>query len=230
MKRGLCQRAKPYGFTLPELLTVIAIISALLALVVPSVFYARGKSRLSQCTDNLGKVSRAILMYADENQRTLPSLKSAPQTGVWWWYKEQVKRYAGLQGKSSREDKVFGCPADRGYEESPTPFWASEKFDYGSYCFNGINLPGVPNIAGKEVSSIRDPGRTLLVMEWTAHAPLSWHKSKTGKENSPFYNDAESVVAFVDGHVNLTKVYFDGMNAAYTRDPVPGYSYKYSGE
>jgi len=91
-------------------------------------------------------------------------------------------------------------------------------------------MPGVPNIAGKDAGSVRDPQRTLLVMEWTAHAPLSWHKSKTGSENSPFYNDAESLVAFVDGHVKLTKIYYDGINAAYTREPISGYEYKYGPE
>ena len=141
-----------------------------------------------------------------------------------------MKKYAGLQGKSSSKDKLFACPNDRGYEEGFTPFCQSARFDYGSYCFNGVNLPGVPNIAGKDAGSIRDPQRTLLVMEWTAHAPLSWHKSKTGRQNSPFYNDAESLVAYVDGHVKLTKIYYDGMNAAYTREPIFGYDYKYGPE
>ena len=72
--------------------------------------------------------------------------------------------------------------------------------------------------------------RTLLVMEWTAHAPLSWHKSKTGKQNAPFYCDAQSVVGYVDGHVSFTKIYYDGYNAAYTRNPIAGYDYKYSGD
>jgi prepilin-type processing-associated H-X9-DG protein len=67
-------------------------------------------------------------------------------------------------------------------------------------------------------------------MEWTAHAPLSWHKSQTRKENTPFYNNAESVVGFVDGHVKLIPIYYDGLNAAYTRDPIGGYEYQYSGD
>ena len=66
-------------------------------------------------------------------------------------------------------------------------------------------------------------------MEWAAHGPLSWHRSRTGKANAPFYRDAESVVAFTDGHVGLTRIYFDGFNAAFTRDPILGYSYKFSG-
>jgi hypothetical protein len=67
-------------------------------------------------------------------------------------------------------------------------------------------------------------------MEWTAHAPLSWHRSRTGQDNTPFYTDAESVVGYVDGHVAFIPIYYDGLNAAYTRDPASGYQYKYSGD
>jgi prepilin-type processing-associated H-X9-DG protein len=62
-----------------------------------------------------------------------------------------------------------------------------------------------------------------------AHAPLSWHNSKTGKKNAPFYNDAESVVTFVDGHVAFIKIYYDGINPAFSRDPIGGYQYRNSG-
>jgi hypothetical protein len=92
-----------------------------------------------------------------------------------------------------------------------------------------VTLPGVPTVAGWQVGSIVDPRKTLLMMEWTAHGPLSWHRSRTGRRNAPFYRDAESVVGFVDGHVALVPIYYDGFNAAYTRDPIAGYSYRYSG-
>ena len=87
----------------------------------------------------------------------------------------------------------------------------------------------MPNIAGRQISSLKKSRQTLLVMEWTAHAPLAWHKSKTGRNNMPFYCDAQNVVGFVDGHASFSKIYYDGYNAAYTRDPIPGYDYQYSG-
>src|SRR5262249_9399097 len=134
----------------------------------------------------------------------------------------------GLTGASSTNDHVFACPGDRGYSDAQ-PFCRNPRFDYGSYVFNGVTLPGVPNIAGWKVSSVVQPRRTLLTMEWAAHALLSWHRTRTGKANAPFYTDAECVVAFVDGHVGVSKIYYDGYNAAYTRDPIVGYDYQYSG-
>ena len=67
-------------------------------------------------------------------------------------------------------------------------------------------------------------------MEWTAHGPLSWHNSRTGARNAPFYDGAQSVVTFVDGHVDFIGIYYDGINPAYSRDPIQGYAYRYSGE
>src|SRR5205814_5873272 len=93
------------GFGIADLLVMLAAISVLVALFAPVVAGVRNKRNLNQCIANLGKVNRAVLMYADDNQKTLPSAEKAPMMGIWWWYKEQVKRYAGLTGKSSAEDK-----------------------------------------------------------------------------------------------------------------------------
>ncbi len=213
---------------MPDLLLTVAIVLALTAVALPCLKQQRAGSRRATCTANLKQLNRAMQQYADEHAGALPSRSIGPGA-LWWFYKELVKGYVGITAPSSPADKVFACPDDRGYEE-PVPFWKSAKFDYGSYNFNGVNLPGVPHIAGRTVASIQDPKKTLLMMEWTAHGPLSWHRSKTGSKNHPFYNDAESVVGYVDGHVDFIKIYYDGMNPAYARDPIPGYNYKYSGD
>jgi prepilin-type processing-associated H-X9-DG protein len=219
------------AFAFPDLLAVLAVVSALAAITLPIALHNRAKSRWTLCQSNLRQVNRAVLHYANEHGGLLPDAGQS-RSPAWWWYKEQVKSYAGLIGPSSPNDKLFACPNDRGYGEAAknTPFWKSAKFDFTSYVFNGVNLPGVPNIAGKQIASITSPEKTLLVMEWIAHAPLSWHRSKTGRANTPFYCDAESMVGFVDGHVAFVPIYYDGYNAAFTRDPIPGYAYKYSGD
>ncbi len=216
------------GFALPDLLMTLAGLLLLLAIALPLVLKQRAASHKATCISNLKQVNRAVLQYAEANNDTLPAHYDKPG-GVWWWYKELVKSHVGLTGASTPNDKVFACPDDRGYDEE-TPFWKSAKFDYGSYNFNGVTIPGSPHIAGRTLASIKDPQKTLLTMEWTAHGPLSWHRSRTGRKNLPFYNDAESVVGFVDGHVDFIKIHYDGMNPAYTRDPIPGYNYKYSGD
>jgi len=232
-KPRLSAPARAGGFAFPDLLVVLAVLSVLAAIIVPMLARNRAKSRLAQCIANIQQVNSAVLLYANDERGRLPSLLNAPAPGGWWFYKEQVKPYLGLTGPSSPQDKVFGCPDDRGYGDGTArsqSFRLSKKHLYTSYVFNGVDLPGMPNVAGREVTSIKNPEITLLTMEWAAHAPLSWHRSRTGRANTPFYNDAESVVGFVDGHVAFLPIYFDGCNPAYTRDPIPGYAYKYSAD
>ncbi|HKS36818.1 MAG TPA: hypothetical protein VJW76_06490 [Verrucomicrobiae bacterium] len=217
------------AFTKTDFLVTLAAATVLAALVVVPLTVVRDKSRLKVCTDNLQQVGRAVLRFADDHGTTLPGQNRTESGDPWWWYKEDVKGYAGLSGPSSPNDRVFACPMDRGYSD-PTPFCRNPRFDYSSYVFNGVTLFGTPNIAGWKLPAVNQPRRTLLVMEWAAHAPLSWHRTKTGKANAPFYRDAESVVAFADGHADFIRIYYDGYNAAYTRDPIPGYDYKYSGK
>ena len=215
------------GFTLTDLLVIIACVSVVGAIVLNRLAATKAKARLAVCTANLGKVNQAVLSFAAEHNDRLPGLVAGDKQNVWWWYKERVKSYAGLSGESSANDTVFACPDDRGYSD-PVAFHQNSRFDFNSYPFNGVTLPGMPNIAGLPLSAIKNPKRTLLVMEWTAHGPLSWHASKTGRKNAPFYRDAQSVVGFVDGHVAFIPIYYDGYNAAYTQDPIASYEYQYS--
>jgi hypothetical protein len=215
------------GFNSTDLMVTLAVLSVLATILAAGLSTAKEKSRMALCAANLGKVDRAILDFCAENRQTLPAQAPDESRSLWWFYKEQVKRFAGLTDDSSARDAVFACPEDRGYSE-PTPFHLNPRFDFSSFTYNAVSLPGMPNIAGLPLASVKRPNRTLLVMEWTAHAPLSWHKSKTGKENAPFYCDAQSMTGFVDGHVSFTKIYYDGYNAAYTMDPINGYEYQYS--
>jgi prepilin-type N-terminal cleavage/methylation domain-containing protein len=221
-------RDRANGFTLTDLMVVVAVLSVLAAIAVARAASMKENTSLERCTANLQKVTGAVLTFCNDHNQTLPGPDSTAPDDLWWWYKEDVKDYLGLTGPSSTGDLVFACPGDRGYSD-PKPFHLNPRFDFGSYVFNGVTLPGMPNVAGRRLSSVKKPSQTLLVMEWTAHAPLAWHKSKTGKRNMPFYCDAQSVVGFVDGHVSFSKIYYDGYNAAYTRDPIPGYDYQYSG-
>jgi|694.fasta_scaffold81989_3 prepilin-type N-terminal cleavage/methylation domain-containing protein/prepilin-type processing-associated H-X9-DG protein len=64
--------ARARGFTLVELLTVVAIIAILAALLIPAVQAAREASRRTHCGNNLKQIAMATLGHASANGERLP--------------------------------------------------------------------------------------------------------------------------------------------------------------
>ena len=66
------RRERESAFTLIELLTVIAIIGILAAILIPVVGSVRESARSSQCISNLRQIHTAFILYADDNEGRLP--------------------------------------------------------------------------------------------------------------------------------------------------------------
>jgi prepilin-type N-terminal cleavage/methylation domain-containing protein len=70
------------GFTLIELMVVIAIIVLLVSLVTPSVSQAMEQAKGITCRNNLKQWGDAVLMYANDHQGRLPSSQRTPEPGA----------------------------------------------------------------------------------------------------------------------------------------------------
>ena len=109
------KRKTETGFTLIELLVVIAIIAIIAALLLPILSSAKAKAQRTVCINNLRQINLGVRMYSDDSNDASPSpggtnFRTA-FTG-YTGYKELMKHYVGLNGSSSRQDRLFACPAD----------------------------------------------------------------------------------------------------------------------
>jgi prepilin-type N-terminal cleavage/methylation domain-containing protein len=66
------RRRKRTGFTLVELLVVIAVIALLAAILFPVFAQAREKARQASCLSNLKQIGAEMLMYTDDYDGRFP--------------------------------------------------------------------------------------------------------------------------------------------------------------
>ncbi len=109
------------GFTLIEILVVVAIIALLIAILMPSLAAARRQSQVLYCSSNLKTIAQATFFYCESNQQYMPA------SGIW---SENVNLYVQRLsgGKTTATGKLEGrvdfflCPGDEIPHTSGAPY------------------------------------------------------------------------------------------------------------
>lgn len=165
------------AFTLIELLTCIAIISVLAALLL-SVFSKVTTARNNaMCLGNLRQIANATLLYcADKNGAFPPALSFPPSvTEAFSPWNRALSPYLGLPSDVA-PSPIFKCPADpRSYEATPGhyarsyAFNATPSFSAGnSNDYMGLMATTAVNgvYPTRKLNQITVPGQTIIVAEW----------------------------------------------------------------
>ena len=201
------------GFTLVELLIVIAVLGLLLALLLPAANRARESARRVQCLNNLRQLATAVLAYvADDPGQCLPDAGSgnapvlaplSPRTHNKRPYESlgpnayvlpsiggSLQRYLGETGRA-----IWVCPS------APTEGVQEAAVIEGTDPYNGLSstdrfLPNYNYLAGKEwFSQAKSPSfRKYKLAEWAVRNVSGLRMSQIAAARVP----AATVVLFHD--------------------------------
>lgn len=152
------------GFTLGELLVVLAIITCIVLLAVPVIRSARRQANELRCVSNLRQLSNAILMFVAEHKGKLPPIAEhfpGPVYGadvpVWGptWAEYILSKY--LAG----ERKLLYCPDRPDFRGVPGGY-------YTDYAYNGELAPyddetGLSDCLS--LTSVNNPSRKILLAD-----------------------------------------------------------------
>lgn len=193
------------AFTLIELLTVIAIIGILAAILIPVVSSVREKARGAVCQTNLRNIGMAMFLYAEDNHGRLPPF--APDGGQWW--------LQGLMGQTPTGIRVGPNYLDEHWDDT-------EKRANNLICpqsvahyptINGIgygmNIPAGAHTTSRRLDDLRAPTIFVLVADATVLVGPNWYDSALGPHAGSIYPNTThgggANYLFADGHVGYVK-------------------------
>jgi len=201
------------GFTLVELLVVIAMIAMLAAMLAPMYFNAKKAAQRAQCQSNLSQIAKAFESYTSDYNGCYPNLDNQYLWAGFYW-REPLRRYV-VAPQSATAKMILACPAD------PTPpgVYAGTSYAY-SACFymtpDQINAiadcnyirskfaganPKLP-CSTMKTSDVKYPTKKAHVAEyWTLHAAkpkVGWYDDPAETGNDPWSGSRNYL--FADGH------------------------------
>lgn len=162
------------AFTLIELLTVIAIIGVLAAILIPTVGRVRETGRAAKCTGNLRTLATTLVLAAQDNRGMFPMAVDDSKSTTHPdrdWMNHLSANYrmawrAGAGGVGRRNNEIYNCPTT-GRDGSGTTFQATNPCYGVNTTIMGTGYSAAPTNSSrsKNLNTLRDLSRLVLVAD-----------------------------------------------------------------
>jgi len=175
-------KSRQSAFTLIELLTVIAIVAILAAIILPAISKVRANARAAAGTSNLRNIGLSVKLYASENNNMLPYVTIKKEdwnaahpdpddqiSGDLQWTK-QLRDYLPQQSSSltARVNVLFVCPNAEYYDSNGNLREGEDisRTYTATGAMYGISASGNRDSeAQRSLNTIYDPSKTILVAD-----------------------------------------------------------------
>ncbi len=183
------------GFTLVELLTVIAIVAILVAITIPIVGKVRENARSTQCKNNLKQLITAYFLYSQDNKGAVPT----DGAGAVWC--RQIDPYM-TQVTDNNMRQMYKCPS---VEPDPTAEWW--RSDYGANIHGAVRDANFTTTAPALVNGIANPSQTIAFIDWIPKwrfaRAFEYAQVNGADKERVFRHNGQVNAVFVDGRVDV---------------------------
>jgi len=225
------------GFTLVELLAVIAVVSIIAAILFPVFAQARRRGQQTACLSNLRQLGQAAFLYMQDSDNVFPFGGDASDVdtnawefdegGKYWPIAQNLRLMPDVMVAQVKDKRLWECPADNGF--SGGGLHENVSMDAHPTCFEAFGMSYLyMTLLGMDHQTLTG------VRAWSEDSPYSEHEpadiplfyDQAGRwHGGSAYADGRLNMEMIDGHaISVSRAqanHFDSITFDIPTAPVP---------